>query len=1127
MSKPLSVSGCILALHMCAATVHPSVREPMVFPKETRPSIAGQTPQEFARKWRDGGQREVDYASRILKLARRWVEKPDTYWIERVSPTTPLGMWTLACPVHPFRVRDFATKLKWRMDDPWKFICPLCEKEGRKYPYYPNPDFPDDGNGCRPTDDAWRRHHDAEWSRKNRGRPWDHWDGKVHGYCESNAYFFRGKWAHLCMYEVSRRTLRRLSQAYLIGRFCYPADSRERHIGGRAARTVKVILLTYARAFLGDGYLAAVTGMSENEHRARLRALYSVEPDRIQSFEGYLPYQITADLLYTDPGFPRKGGRHDMFGGGSQYGRANAYGWTRALAEIRSSFTPEDESNVLPLIARVLSAQPGDEARLRQHPEKPRLRYGILDYMPSPYRMWTHGNLCGMPFTTQFELGAVLNDRKITDALIRNVELFLHNYFWGDGVGWEGSPHYSNVAINNLHRFVSGFTGYRGHYDETHPMWDPRLDGLNPYRHPAYAEMAWKQALTTLPNGCKIAWEDAVAHAVPHLDAVQRALTAGREMPECYAAWYAWEGSGRSAKIKGVQTDHLPSWVFHHSRKVLLRAGAGGSETIASLNFSWNVGHWHHASQDLTLFAGGHEMLSDLGYLGAMATLTKEWIRQPEAHQTVVVRDRQGKAAPSISQRGELIGFASDGLLGYAETTELAAARLALLGEGGSYGRAIFLVPLPQGGQYVFDLFRVRGGERHEWYAHFGQEDVAIEGVELAATGQSLADVLGAKSPPTRHVRDVQRGKTDGPIAVNARGCVTWDEKSAKHVDAAAGIRTVVLGAPGAEIFVGEAPGQRHTHGYDVQARLRVLCLRRKAAPSVDSFAAVHEPFRDRPKLLEITQASVESAEEGCFAAVLKHEAGADWLMSAPHTLDCADPAKLPAHVARVGSKTVEWAGQAAFVRFDSGGNPVAARLFGPGFVHAEGAAIRGPASWRGKLVAFDDEANTLDVVAEAEPVETHQEAPILFVRHAQGASTYSLDRIESRDGSRYRIYLADAPHLAINYLEANRVHEGRIVVEPPPNLPRSAGPKDLLHLGLHVYVKDDGKHRWLGAIAERKGLTQRDAFGQKLTSPESTIKLVPACPDLNKGDALAVTRLRPGEDTVVIPTWVGATLDP
>jgi hypothetical protein len=143
-----------------------------------------------------------------------------------------------------------------------------------------------------------------------------------------------------------------------------------------------------------------------------------------------------------------------------------------------------------------------------------------------------------------------------------------------------------------------------------------------------------------------------------------------------------------------------------------------------------------------------------------------------------------------------------------------------------------------------------------------------------------------------------------------------------------------------------------------------------------------------------------------------------------------------------------------------------------------------------------------------------------VYVRHQHGTSTFSLQQIERLDERRYCVRLNDAPHLALNRLEVSRMHGREIVVAPPPNLPRSAGPPDLLHLGLQVYARDGAQRRRLGTIVSTGGLARSDAFGQKFTSPEPTLRLSNNGPTLAPGQELEVTRLRLGQDQVVIPAW-------
>lgn len=217
----------------------------------------------------------------------------------------------------------------------------------------------------------------------------------------------------------------------------------------------------------------------------------------------------------------------------------------------------------------------------------------------------------------------------------------------------------------------------------------------------------------------------------------------------------------------------------------------------------------------------------------------------------------------------------------------------------------------------------------------------------------------------------------------------------------------------------------------------------------------------------------------------------------------------------------VEWAGQAAFVRFDAEGTVIAARLFGPGFVRASRVTLDGLDSWRGRIADFDDEHDTLDIIAGPAPSDGHPAGSVIYVRHKQGVSTFSLRCIEHIGGDRYRARLDHSPHVAVNRLEVNRMYEDRIVVEPPPNLPRSAGPADLLHLGLHVYSRGNGQHKWLGSLISCGGLRRHDGFGQGFSSPESTLAVAPTPRSLVPDEVLEVSRMHLGRDEVIVPEWV------
>ena len=103
-----------------------------------------------------------------LEEADGWAERPDAWYLSTIWDREPRGVFTCACPIHPFRVRYYST-FGWSLEEPWRLYCPCCREEGRAYDYYPNPRYPDEGDGCFPTDEVWREDHDAAWSRAHDG----------------------------------------------------------------------------------------------------------------------------------------------------------------------------------------------------------------------------------------------------------------------------------------------------------------------------------------------------------------------------------------------------------------------------------------------------------------------------------------------------------------------------------------------------------------------------------------------------------------------------------------------------------------------------------------------------------------------------------------------------------------------------------------------------------------------------------------------------------------------------------------------------------------------------------------------------------------------------------------------
>ena len=285
---------------MTDSWIPPEQKGHRVVPFPDRPHIwIDDAPFETFRQRFEAGDAAVrQRVDAAIASAETWAAKPDAWFLSTIWDREPCGILTFACPIHPFKVRYYSP-FEWSLEDPWRLHCPYCREEGRAYDYYPNPRYPDDGDGCFPTDEVWREDHDAAWSRAHNGIPWDRWDGEVHGYVEpTNAFYSRGVCWMNAFRALSGEVLRGLGEAYH-----FSTKMRgDAAAGLRYAHKAKVILVTLSRAFLGDAYLAAVLGTGEGDFRSRLKGFY--EPGtEAGRYPGYRLYSID-DNVMGDPKRP-------------------------------------------------------------------------------------------------------------------------------------------------------------------------------------------------------------------------------------------------------------------------------------------------------------------------------------------------------------------------------------------------------------------------------------------------------------------------------------------------------------------------------------------------------------------------------------------------------------------------------------------------------------------------------------------------------------------------------------------------------------------------------------------------------------------------------------------------------
>lgn len=146
------------------------------------------------------------------------------------------------------------------------------------------------------------------------------------------------------------------------------------------------------------------------------------------------------------------------------------------------------------------------------------------------------------------------------------------------------------------------------------------------------------------------------------------------------------------------------------------------------LRYGPSLVHGHYDDLNVNYVARGYELTYDLGYGHSAATRTQAgWARQTASHNVVVVDEHsQLEAGPT---GGSLHLFADTPLLKLAEAsseTSYAARNVSV------YRRTVALIGSGEDA-YWLDIFRVRGGRRHDWIFHALGGRAELRGVKLGA----------------------------------------------------------------------------------------------------------------------------------------------------------------------------------------------------------------------------------------------------------------------------------------------------------------------------------------------------------------------------------------------------------
>ena len=432
--------------------------------------------------------------------------------------------------------------------------------------------------------------------------------------------------------------------------------------------------------------------------------------------------------------------------------------------------------------------------------------------------------------------GRVLGEPDYIHDAVDWMARLIERQFFFDGMWREGAVSYHNQTVRGLEQLIELLEGYSDPVGFVPPGGEKRFEHLNLREQLPMLERAKRvPELLRYPNGRVVAFHDTWAREVGEPTETSTPLL----MP----------GVG-------------------HAR---LGRGRGPHQIQVHLHFSGGYGHQHADLLSMTLFAHGKERLSDIGYTH---TRHRCWTRSTLSHNTVMV-DGQDQELGSESQP-------SDGnLLLYVPGDEMfqaveASGDRAYLGVIRTYRRLLLLIGVSTEAAYVVDIFRVAGGNRHE-YALLGDagHDGALEsdlnpsryGATLLPpdvpvrlpTGESVPGDAGGHNVAYAFVRDVRCVRPSG----------AWMARFTSEGAPQGTVRIHGFSEPGAALFFGSAPSIRRAGEDDAKLddfAMPVLIQRREGEDLSSTFVSVLEPCSERSFITSVERVPLSGGGPGDVA---------------------------------------------------------------------------------------------------------------------------------------------------------------------------------------------------------------------------------------------------------------------
>lgn len=563
-------------------------------------------------------------------------------------------------------------------------------------------------------------------------------------------------------------------------------------------------------------------------------------------YEGWVP---TNDYPWNNqPIDPSTGPPYHWWGG-------KWYRWAAAelfnFRPIVEAYSIVNETNAF----EVLSEEIGEdvEQKIIKDMFEPTIEF--YHTFPVLYHNMEDNNALGL-----IALGKALNDSKYLHEAVEWTENFVRNTYLFDGFFQETSISYHNQSTDGVNTVIDALYGWSDPKSYISPRSGIRLENLDMKdKFPVLKKSSELPKMLVYPNGKVIPTQDTWASEKP-------------SNPLLDAGSFLLPASG----ISRMQKD----------------------ETQLNLTFQPKYGHFHYDPLNLTLFSRGQELLPDIGYTH---TFYRKWTESTLAHNTVVVDSEDMKVTDQSKHGGNIEVFSPQN--GDVQVTR--ASQENAYSQTDEYMREPWLIQFHEatnGEGYVLDLFRVSGGDRHEYtlqgdanhdagfesdlpFSEYGPY-LLPEGVEVREpetekdTGSAEGHYYGYI-----YVRDVKKTDiTDGRYDLTLVTEDSEEEKAKMKI-------TGLVDSGDHELFIGMSPSLRATrlHGKSmdnnneaVKYMMPKMVLRREGNDLSSQFITAMEPYNsdETPQIENIEKLEIDEGVEGDIAVQVTYGNITDIILS-------------------------------------------------------------------------------------------------------------------------------------------------------------------------------------------------------------------------------------------------------